>query len=82
MIVGLGGVTAIEFKVAVVTVRVVVALWPANAAEIVVLPGVTPVATPAVAAALLTVATERDDEVQVTADVRSSCWPSAKVPIA
>src|SRR4051812_35974574 len=46
LIVGLLGVTAIEFRVAVVTVRLVVALMPANAAVMVVPPVDTPVATP------------------------------------
>ena len=82
LIVGLPGVTAIEVKVAVVTVRVVVPLIPAKAAETVVLPVATPVATPALSAELLTVATEGADEVHVTADVKSNFWPSLNVPIA
>lgn len=79
---GLLGVTAIEVRVAVVTVRFVVPLIPANAAETVVLPGATPFATPALSAELLTVATDGVEEVQVTADVRSNCWPSLNVPVA
>lgn len=79
---GLLGVTAIEVKVAVVTVRFVAPLVPANAAETVVVPGATPVATPALAEELLTVATDGVDDVQVTADVKSNGWPSAKVPMA
>jgi len=71
-----------EVKVAVVTVRLVVALMPAKAAETVVLPAATPVATPALSAELLTVATEGVDEVHVTADVKSNCSPSLNVPIA
>src|SRR4029077_1094808 len=72
----------IDVNVAVVTVRFVVALTPAKAAETVVLPVATPVATPALSAELLTVATEGVEDVHVTADVRSSCWPSLNVPVA
>ena len=79
---GLLGVTAIEVNVAVVTVRFVVALIPPNAAETVVLPVPTPVATPGLSAELLTVATDGVEEVHVTADVKSNCWPSLNVPIA
>jgi hypothetical protein len=84
LIVGLLGVTAIEVKVAVVTVMVrgVVALIPAKDAETVVLPVATPVATPALSAELLTVATDGVEEVHVTADVRSNCLPSLNVPMA
>lgn len=76
LMVGLAGVTAIEFKVAVVTVRVRggVALIPAKEAETVVVPGATPVATPALAEELLTVATDGADDVQVTAEVKSNFW--------
>lgn len=80
--VGLLGVTEIEVNVAVVTVRVVVALIPAKAAEMVVFPVATPVTTPALSDELLTVATDGVDDVHVTADVRSSCWPSLNVPLA
>lgn len=71
---GLLGVTAIEVKVAVVTVMVsgVVALIPAKDAETVLVPVATPVAMPALSAELLTVATEGVEEVHVTADVRSN----------
>lgn len=82
LMVGLLGVTAIEVKVAVVTVRFVVPLIPLNAAETVVLPVATPVATPALSAELLTVATDGVEDVQVTADVKSNCWPSLNVPVA
>lgn len=78
----MAGVTEMETRVAVVTVRLVVLLIPAKAAEIVVLPVATPVATPALSAELLTVATAGVDEVQVTAEVRSNCLPSLNVPIA
>jgi hypothetical protein len=81
---GLLGVTAIEVKVAVVTVsvRFLVALIPANAAETVVVPGATPVATPALPAELLTVATDGVEEVHVTADVRSNLSPLSNSPVA
>src|SRR5947208_1193599 len=82
LIAGLEGVTAIETNVAFVTVIFVVALIPAKAAVIVVLPVATPVATPTLLDALLTVATNGVDEVQVTAEVRSNCWPSENVPTA
>ena len=82
LMVGLLGVTEIEVNVAVVTVRVVVALIPAKAAEMVVLPVATPVTMPALSDELLTVATDGVDEVHVTADVRSSCLPSLNVPMA
>ena len=73
LIVGLLGVTVIEVRVAVVTVRVMgVALIPAKDAETVLVPVATPLATPALAAELLTVATDGVEDVHVTADVRSS----------
>jgi len=73
LIAELEGVTLIETNVAFVTVRFVVALIPAKAAVIVVLPMATPVATPPLLDALLTVATDGADEVQVAAEVRSNC---------
>lgn len=81
---GLLGVTAIEVKVAVVTVMVsgVVALIPAKDAETVLVPVATPVAMPALSAELLTVATDGVEDVQVTADVRSNWLPSLNVPVA
>ena len=79
---GLAGATVMDCNVAFVTVRVAVPLWPTKAAEMVVLPGATPVARPLVADALLTVATEDEDEVHVTADVRLRLCPSAKFPVA
>jgi hypothetical protein len=82
LIEGFAGIRSMETKVAFVTVSVVVALMPAKAAVTVLVPVLTPVATPWLVDALLTVATEGVDEVQVTAEVRSSCWPSEKVPVA
>ena len=78
----LGGVTAIDTRVAFVIVRVVLAFCPWNDAAIVVLPVETPVATPSLLEALLTVATEGAEEVQVTTEVRSSWLLSANIPVA
>lgn len=80
--VGFAGVIVIAFSVAFVTVSVAVALWPAKTAVIVVVPEATPIARPRVNAALLIVATEEFDEVQVAAEVRSRLSPSAKIPVA
>jgi hypothetical protein len=76
------GVTAMDVRVALLTVRVAVPTCPAKAAEIVVLPGATPVATPVLVGALLTVAMEEAEDVQVAAEVKSCVSPLAKVPIA
>lgn len=65
-----------------VTVSVAVPTCPAKAAEIVVVPGWIPVATPALLIPLLIVAIDEDDDVQVTADVKSCLSPLANVPIA
>src|SRR5438874_2590973 len=46
LMLALAGVTAIEFSVALVTVTVAVPTCPLNTAEIVALPGATPVARP------------------------------------
>ena len=70
LIVGFAGPTAIECRVAFVTVRVVVPLSPLNTAVIVVVPGATPVTTPLLSFVLLIVATDGEDEVHVTAEVR------------
>lgn len=69
--VAVAGVTATEVRVAFETVREAVPTWPANTAVMVTVPGATPVATPMLPPALLMVATEDEDEVQVTAGVRS-----------
>ena len=76
------GKTFNEVRVAFVTCKVVVPTCPANTADIVEVPGATPVALPFVPPALLTVATEAAEEVQVTADVRSCVLPSPNVPMA
>jgi hypothetical protein len=61
----LGGVIAIETSVAV-TVIVVEAMIVPTVAEIVVDPVLSPLTMPALPAALLTVATEGEDEFQIT----------------
>lgn len=78
----LAGVTEIELNLTLVTVRSAVALWFWNTAEIMLVPAETPVAEPESLIVLLIVATEGMDEVHVTAEVKSSCWPSSKFPIA
>jgi hypothetical protein len=76
------GVMLIDVRVAFVTVSDAVPTCPANAAEMVVVPGCTPVARPAVDCTLLMVAIPELDDVQVAKPVRS-CWsPLLKVPIA
>jgi hypothetical protein len=59
------------FAAPLVTLRVVDAETPPTAAVIVVVPSATEVARPFVPAALLMVATEVTDDVQVAAIVRS-----------
>jgi len=66
----------------VVVPRVVAPPGAVNRAVIVELPAVTPVASPFVPPALLTVATEALEDVQLTAEVRSWVVPSLNVPIA
>lgn len=78
----LPGVTAIELRVAFVTVRAAVPTCPAKTAEIVVVPVCTPVADPAVLCALLMVAIDDFEDVQVTKPVRSCLSPLLKVPVA
>ena len=78
----LGGVTDIEFRVAVVTLSEELLDTPANRAVIVVEPFATPVATPAVVALLLMVATPGLEEVHVAKTVRSCVSPLLKVPVA
>ena len=71
-----------EARVADVTVRVVVPETLSNAAEMVVEPVLTEVARPLEPAALLMVATDPADELQVTWDVRSCTELSEKIPVA
>src|SRR5205809_431405 len=80
---GLAGVTAIEVRVAAVTVSVVFPETPPKAAVIVMgPPAATDVANPCEPPALLIVATAVLDELQVTWVVRSCVVLSLKVPVA
>jgi hypothetical protein len=77
-IVWLAGVTAIELRVAVVTVNVVESLNPPKAALIVVVPAAIPVARPA-----LEIVAMPDAVVpHVAEDVRSCVEPSENTPVA
>ena len=76
------GVTAIEVNVAGSTVNVVDADMLPDVAVIVVEPAATGVISPFEPAALLIVATEVDDELQVTVVVRFCFEPSEYVPVA
>jgi hypothetical protein len=76
--VGFAGVTAIDTRVAGVTVRVVLPLTPPELAWIVVEPVPAVVARPAV----LIVATVTEEELQVAVLVRFCVVPSLKVPVA
>jgi len=78
----LAGVTLIETSVALVTVNVALPACSANTAEIVVLPGVSPVAVPWLPGALLTVATEGAEDVHATMPVKSRLSPLANIPVA
>jgi hypothetical protein len=71
------GVTAIDTSVAAVTVSEAVPLTDPDVAVIVVVPALTPAASPPE----LMLATEVDDELQVT-DVNSCVLPSSKLPTA
>jgi hypothetical protein len=66
----MAGVTAMDFRVALVTVNVVVPEKLPAVAVIVLLPTAAGVANPLEPAALLTVATPRLEELQVTLAVR------------
>lgn len=76
------GVTVIEVKVALVTVKDAAPDRVANSAVTVAGPGVIPVASPLVGDALLTVATEAGDEVQFTEPVRFCVVLSENTPTA
>lgn len=76
------GVIVIEERVASVTVKDAAPDWAANSAVMVALPAEIPVASPLVGEALLTVATEAGDEVQVTEPVRFCVVSSANMPTA
>ena len=64
------GVSAIDTSVALLTVRVAVSTCPEKTAEIVLVPGCTPVACPALLTALLMVAAAEFEDVQLTNVVR------------
>lgn len=78
----LAGLIVIDVNVALLTVSEVVADTPAKSAEIVVLPGATPVTVPGVAWPFVMLATAESDEVQITKGVRFWVLPSLNVPIA
>jgi hypothetical protein len=79
---GLAGVTARDTSVAGVTVRVVDPERPPDVAVMVVEPAFTEVASPMDPDAMLMVATEAADELQVADVVRSCVVPSEYVPVA
>ncbi len=71
-----------ELRVALVTVNIADPDCPANSAVMVAVPGATPAAKPLVGDALLTVATEAGDEVQLTEPVRFCVLLSENTPTA
>ena len=73
---GAGGVTSIDTKVAAVTVNVVLPVTVSLVADMLVLPTPAVVARPFKAHALPTVATLPSDEAHVTCAVRSCVEPS------
>jgi hypothetical protein len=75
---GLGGVTARDNRVAEFTVRVVLPEIPPEVAVMVVVPTETPMATPV----LSIVATDVSDQPQVTCVVISWLVPLEYVPVA
>lgn len=77
---GFDGVTAMDTKVALVTVNDAVLVRPPNAAVMVTVPRATPVAWPAVACSSLMVANEGFEDVQFAKPVRSCIFPSLKLP--
>jgi hypothetical protein len=78
---GFTGVTAIDVTVADVTVKIADFVLPPNAADIVVVPAETGVASPFEPAALLIVATPVLDELQVADEVRFWVLSLEKVPV-
>lgn len=81
-IVAVSGATVMELRVALVTVNIAPPDCPAKSAVMVAVPGATPAAKPLVGDALLTVAIDAGDEVQLTELVRFWVLPSANVPMA
>ena len=80
--VGLGGVTAIDVRVRVFTVKVALPVCPANTAVMLVVPGATPIAIPPFPKALLIVPIPGTDEAHVTLFVTFCVLRSANVPMA
>ena len=78
----LDGLTAIETKLAFVTLSVAVPVWPAKLAETVVPPCAIPVAIPPLLEPFPTVAAAGFDEVQFDEEVRSKLVPSWNMPQA
>ena len=76
------GVTAIETRVAAVTVREVDPVMEPEVAVIVVVPTPAPDTRPCVPELLLIVATLGLDELQVTESVKVCMLPSEYVPVA
>src|SRR6185369_11757426 len=79
---GFVGVTAMDFRVAGVTVRTVEPEMSPDVALMVVVPAARAAALPIVPAALLMVALVASEELQVTVVVRSCVLLSEKVPVA
>ncbi len=79
---GLVGVTAMDLSVAELTIRVVEPEMLPEVAVMVAVPAATDVACPLEPAALLIVATDAADELQVTDVVMSCVLLSEKVPVA
>jgi len=75
------GVTVIETKIALVTVRVALEERLPEDAEIVEVPGASPFASPSAPFTLM-LATDGFDETQLTDDVMFCVLPSVKVPVA
>ena len=71
-----------ELRVAALTVIAIVPETPAKIVVIVTLPVAIAVNRPRLPAALLTIATEAEDDSHATCSVRSSVVPSEKVPSA
>lgn len=72
----------IEFRTALVTIRLAEPDILPDDAVMVELPGVSPLAVPSVGMLLLTLATVVAEELQLTVFVTSCVLPSVKVPVA
>jgi len=80
--VGVAGVSRIDVRVAPVIVACADPTTPFNTAPIVAVPCATPIAPPKLPGTLLIIATDADEDVQVTDGVRSCVVPSCNVPVA